>query len=135
MYTEIRWQQRWQNFSKAYLLLQRIVQQDSRSEAEQMGLIQCFEMCFELSWKLMKDYLELEGYQIKGPRDTIKHALQNNLIQNGRIWLEALENRNNTVHTYNAKIAQAIEYKIVHDYSKMFTEIYSLFKDKINEEK
>ncbi|WP_206540479.1 nucleotidyltransferase substrate binding protein [Clostridium novyi] len=29
--------------------------------------MQCFEYTFELAWKTMKDYLELEGFEVESP--------------------------------------------------------------------
>ena len=58
---DIRWKQRFQNYEKAYLLLERNLNIAEPSEVERAGIIQFFEMAFELAWKLMKDYLEEEG--------------------------------------------------------------------------
>jgi nucleotidyltransferase substrate binding protein (TIGR01987 family) len=44
------------------------------SDAERAGLIQFFEMSFELGWKVLKDYLEEEGFTVESPRDAIKQA-------------------------------------------------------------
>jgi len=34
-------------------------------------------MCFELSWSVMKDFLEEQGFnEVKSPRDSIKKALK-----------------------------------------------------------
>ena len=54
---EIRWKQRFVNFEKTFLLLERTVKIGELSEAERGGLIQFYEVSFELSWKTMKDYL------------------------------------------------------------------------------
>ena len=40
---------------------------DPPSDAERAGLIQFFEMSFELAWKVLKDYLEVEGFIIQSP--------------------------------------------------------------------
>ena len=37
-----------------------------------MALIQSFDICFELAWKVQKDYLKYLGFDIAGPRDAIK---------------------------------------------------------------
>lgn len=37
-----------------------------------MALIQAYEICFELPWKVQKDYLKYLGFDIAGPRDAIK---------------------------------------------------------------
>ena len=105
MYKEIRWKQRFENYEKAYRTLSKYIDTELDSEIEKAGLIQFFEMTFELSWKVMKDFLENQGYDVKGPRDAIKLAFQIDLINNGHIWLDALEERNMTVHTYDEQLA------------------------------
>lgn len=71
---EIRWKQRFKNFEKSYKLLKKYSNQDIKTELERAGIIQFFEMTFELAWKVLKDYLELEGYIVKSPRETVEQA-------------------------------------------------------------
>ncbi|WP_200086690.1 HI0074 family nucleotidyltransferase substrate-binding subunit [Salicibibacter cibi] len=63
---------------------------------ERAGLIQLFEVTFELAWKVFKDYLEAEGYIMKSPRQTIKQAFQMGIIEDGHTWIDALSDRNLT---------------------------------------
>ena len=109
---DIRWQQRLHHFRKAFLLLEQSISIEVPSEVEWAGMIQFFEMSFELGWKVLKDYLEEEGFQINCPRVAIKQAFQAGLIEDGRIWLEALQDRNLTIHTYEETIALAVEKRI-----------------------
>ena len=129
---DIRWKQRFQNFEKAYLLLEESMAIDTPSITERAGLIQFFQMTFELSWNLIKDYLQHEGYNIKTPRDAIKQAFQSELIQDGHVWIDALGDRNLTVHTYDEKTAVEVEEKIKGKYYPALKELYTLFKGKIN---
>lgn len=102
---EIRWKQRFQNFKKAFLLLEKYIDISEPSEIERAGIIQFFEMTFELSWRLMKDYLEDKGFILQSPRDSIKQAMQSGIIDDGHIWINALNDRNLTVHTYDEETA------------------------------
>ena len=68
---DIRWKQRFENFNKSYKLIEKYSKQQITSELEKAGIIQFFEMSFELAWKVLKDYLEAEGYVVKSPRETI----------------------------------------------------------------
>ena len=106
---DIRWRQRFTNFEKAVGALERTIQIDPLSEAERGGLIQFFEVAFELAWKTMKDYLEADGFDVRSPRDTLKQAFQNGLVKEGHQWLEALEHRNLTAHTYDEAASIAVE--------------------------
>lgn len=128
---DIRWIQRFSNFERAFLLLQDSLKTEQLSILERAGLIQFFEMTFELSWKLLKDYEEIEGFIVKTPREAIKQAFQSGLINNGHDWIDALQDRNLTAHTYNEETAIAVEAKIRNKYFQLLLEIYEYFKNKI----
>jgi nucleotidyltransferase substrate binding protein (TIGR01987 family) len=81
-----------ENYCKALQLLQSSMYIDVPSEVERAGMIHFFEITFELSWKLMKDYFEEEGIQeIAAPKQIIKKAFEIGLIENGHHWLDAIE--------------------------------------------
>lgn len=79
----IRWQQRFRQFEKAFALLQAAIAINKPSVVERAGLIQFFEMAFDLAWKLLKDFEEAEGFSVKSPRDAIKQAFQAGIINQG----------------------------------------------------
>ncbi len=128
---DIRWIQRFSNFERAFLLLQDALKTEQLSILERAGLIQFFEMTFELAWKLLKDYEEVEGLNAKTPREAIKQAFQSGLINNGHDWIDALQDRNLTSHTYNEETAIAVEAKIRDKYFQLLEEVYAYFKNKI----
>lgn len=70
--------------------------------------IQRFEYCFELAWKLMQSVARVKGTEVYNPRDSIRTAAQNNLIDNAEIWFEFLKSRNTTVHIYNQEVANQV---------------------------
>lgn len=115
-YYQKRWQQRFQNFERAFLLLEEATHIKKPSVVESAGMIQFFEMTFELGWKVLKDYLEEGGYIVKSPREAIKLAFQQSIVLNGEQWLQALGDRNLTVHIYNETQAEQIEKHIRCDY-------------------
>lgn len=128
---EIRWKQRFQNYERAFLLLSNYIKIEKPSEIERAGGIQFFEMCFELSWKVMKDYLESEGYEVNSPRNSIKQAFQSGLIKDGHEWLDGLDDRNLTVHTYDEKTAEEINGKIKNKYFPLLKEFYEKLKGEL----
>jgi nucleotidyltransferase substrate binding protein (TIGR01987 family) len=89
-----------------------------------------FEMSFELAWKMLKDYLEEEGFTVVSPRDAIKQAFQAGLLEDGHVWIEALKDRNLTVHTYEEKIALAVEQKIREAYFPALQTLFRKFSEK-----
>ncbi len=113
---DIRWQQRYSNFSRAFKFLKNSLNIEEPSDTERAGIIQFYEVAFELAWKTLKDYLTNEGYLVKTPRDTIKTAFQNEFISDGHAWLEALISRNLAAHTYDEKMAKEMVYKIRNRY-------------------
>lgn len=128
---DIRYKQRFENFEKSYLLLEKSLQIKEPSIVEKAGVIQFFETTFELAWKLLKDYEEYLGYEVKSPREAIKRAFNIEIISNGSLWLEALIDRNLTVHTYDESIANEVYIKILDDYFYLLEELYLKFKDEL----
>lgn len=124
---DIRWKQRYQQYNNAFSLLQQAIAIEHPSVVERAGIIQFFEMAFELSWKLLKDYLQAEGYSTNSPRDAIKQAYQSELIDNGHAWIKALEDRNLTTHTYNEDVAQKVEQQIRQEYYPLLAELQESF--------
>jgi len=120
----IRWKQRFENLTRSFGLFKRICAIENPSEAELMGLIQSFEIVFELSWKTVKDYLEAEGYQVASPREVIKQAFQNEILEDGSLWLEALTSRNQMAHLYDEKIAERVTTQIKEQYLPMIKQLH-----------
>ncbi len=135
---DIRWKQRYENFKKATGQLSEFIEKEKLNKFEVQGLIQCFEYTFELAWKTMKDYLETEGFIVKSPRNTIKTALQVQLISDGHTWIDALEKRNLMAHTYDENRAKEAEILIRDKYYQVITELCSclgkIFEEGCSEE-
>ena len=127
---DTRWRQRFVNFEKSYKLLNKFINKPIETELERAGIIQFFEVSFELSWKLMKDYLEAQELQTKSPREAIKQAFQIGLIDDGHVWIDALTDRNLTVHTYDEKLAEKMVKDIIYIY---FPELKKLYGKLIEE--
>ncbi len=126
--SDVRWKQRFQNYEKAFRLLSKLVALKKPTEGERMGIIQAFEMSFELAWKMMGDYLKEKGYTEKSPKDILKQAFHDGILQDGHVWIEALEHRNETVHVYDKKKAKEIEKKIKKTYTPALKDLYEYFK-------
>lgn len=95
------------------------------------GIIQRFEFVFELSWKLMKGYLEYDGIEVNSPRGAFREAFKVELIENGTAWIKMMENRNRTSHTYNQDTAWEIYDKIKKEYIVLFQEFFKTIDEKI----
>lgn len=99
-----RFRQRFEVFDKAFLNLDELKVCDfsSFSTLEKEGIIQRFEILVGLSWKVLKDFLENEGFLIASPKDAIRQAFSSKLfgVDIADKWLESLNIRNLTSHTY-----------------------------------
>lgn len=125
MDVDVRWKQRFQNFDKAFKRLTdaiQIIRNDPDNVLLQAGLIQTYEFTFELAWKTLKDYLEMEGFTVPSLRATLRQAFQCGYIQQGDVWLKALNDRNLTAHTYDDEVAKEVIADIQQTY-------YFLLKD------
>ena len=123
--TDIRWVQRFDNFKRAFARLADAAAQAKErklSELEEQGLIQAFEYTHELAWNTLKDFLEARGTVVKiyGSRDATREAFAADLIENGEAWMKMIEHRNESSHTYNQKIADAIAEAILTRYVAEF---------------
>ena len=106
---DIRWHQRFINFSKAIKQLERFIAEQELNEMEKQGLIKAFEYTYELSWKTLQDLLKEKGYNnILGPRPVIEQSFQNGYISDGREWMQMHKSRNLASHTYDEATAEEI---------------------------
>ena len=122
MSEDIRWIQRLDNYQRALTHLQSAVElmaQRELSQLEKQGVIQAFEFCWELAWKLMKDYLQWQGIAgLSGARDAIREAFRQGLIDDGQVWMAMLQDRNRTSHTYNETTMLELLHAISSDYAE-----------------
>ncbi len=133
--SDIRWKQRFDNFNKALLLLQSALENGSEklSLLEKEGALQRFEFTFELSWKLMKDYLENEGLVISPvtPKNTIKQAFASKIIGDGQLWIDMLLSRNLMSHTYDFIKFEAIAKDVEIKYLPALADLREFFLRKL----
>lgn len=128
---DVRWKQRFDNFQRALHQLRLAIQlkeQRPLSDLEQQGLIQGFEFTHELAWNVLKDYLEMEGIQgLVGSRSTAREAFKRGLVRDGEVWMDMIEKRNLSSHTYNQAIAETLAVAIVERYYPAFLELQQRF--------
>lgn len=90
------------------------------------GLVGLYEICFEQSWKMMKEVLESHGYEegaTGSPKFIIKTAYKAGMIADEELWIRALQSRNNVAHAYNHEIALDIISQAKAEYYDMFCEL------------
>ena len=109
-------------FDKVLAKLDKALKKDMAADDVYLdGVIQRFEFCFELAWKMMKAYLAYDGIEANSPRASIREGFAAGLIPNAEAWLDMLEKRNLSSHTYDEKTALDIYEHIKNDYAQMLT--------------
>jgi nucleotidyltransferase substrate binding protein (TIGR01987 family) len=131
---DIRWIQRFNNYKKSLGYLEQALQIVNPDIVQKAGIIQFFEMSFELAWNLIKDYLEEQGFvDVKSPRAALKKAFEMNIIENGHDWMDLLLDRNLTAHTYDEQKATDMELLIQNKYFPILKALLNSFKQKLDE--
>ncbi|MCE5341612.1 MAG: nucleotidyltransferase substrate binding protein [Planctomycetaceae bacterium] len=132
MENNIRWQQRFDNFEKAFALLKGAFEKDAAamSDLEKEGVIQRFEYTFELAWKTLKDYLIFNGVSFDQitPKSVIKQAFAAKIIADGQLWIDMLEQRNLMSHTYSNESFESIFDNIAKPYLNELEQLYKWLK-------
>lgn len=133
---KIRWKERFQNFSRAFNLLNSVLEEndiDDLSNLEQEGLIQRFEYTYELAWKTLKDYLEYNGSlnisEITA-RNIFKEAYSSGIIKNENIFIDMMLSRNLLSHTYDFNKFKDILIKVKKDYLPVLSDLYFFFMER-----
>jgi nucleotidyltransferase substrate binding protein (TIGR01987 family) len=132
---DIRWKQRFQNYSKAFALLRIVIEENedilTLSDLEKEGLIKRFEFTLELAWKTLKDKMQEDGVIIDkiSPKYILKLAYNNKYISNIEIWLMMINDRNLMSHTYNFNDFNKVLKALQSTYYTHFEELYIDFME------
>ena len=105
--TDLRLQQRKEQFQRAVQRLQEACAQPE-NEFIRDAVIQRFEFCFELGWKMLRLKLLEEGIEADTPRASIRQGVAAQLLGDGNQWSQMLQKRNETSHTYDETMAREV---------------------------
>ncbi|MGN0599545.1 MAG: HI0074 family nucleotidyltransferase substrate-binding subunit [Oscillospiraceae bacterium] len=115
---------KYENFSRALANLKEGAEtKEPYTVVEQVGIAGLFTICFEQSWKLIKEILDNHGRsdeRVGSPRAVIKLAYQCGMIENCEGWLKLLEARNILAHTYSDEQSLAVIRKLKSDFIPLF---------------
>lgn len=113
-------------FSKALKSL-TLVLKEHKTDIVRDATIQRFEYTFELSWKLLKRYIESEHNVIESSiKNILRESGKLGLIDNVEDWFCYLDARNSTSHTYNETTAEE-----VFDVAKKFEKSAQFLKSRL----
>ncbi len=75
--------------------------------------IKRFEFTFDLSWKLIRAFLdEKKGIVCASPKDCIKEAYRRGLIEYAELWIDMPDWRNRIVYEYSEEYADDLYKKL-----------------------
>ncbi len=67
--------------------------------------IQRFEFTVELGWKVARKKM---GTAETAPKEVVRQMAQNGLITEVELWIDAIDARNLSSHTYNEDVAETV---------------------------
>lgn len=118
-----------ESFKKSLLRFKEILNEE-KTAANQDSAIQRFEFTSELAWKVVQKFLKEEKIICRSPKECLKEAFKFGLIDDDVKWLEMIDDRNLTSHTYDEEKSEEV-YERLPDYLKLL----ELLKEKVESEK
>ncbi|MBA3954319.1 nucleotidyltransferase substrate binding protein [Candidatus Dependentiae bacterium] len=95
------------------------------------SVIKRFEFSYDLTWKLLKAYLETNySVLVASPKKVFRECFDQNFIteEEARQFLNMADDRNLTTHTYSEDMAEQISIRIVVYYEVMRAVLERLYK-------
>ena len=124
---------KYDNFCSALLKLEEIYNYEEPFDNVILtGLVGLYEICFEQSWKMMKDILESHGYEegaTGSPKIILKTAYKAGMIKDEELWIRALHERNNVSHSYKKRVALEIITQTKDYFYEMFCKLKKEVED------
>ena len=130
---DIRWIQRFHNFKRAFSLLSEVIETNEDicklESIVKEGIVQRFEYTFELAWKTLKDKMIEDGLTIEtiSPKYVFKLAFQSKYIDDIKLWLEMINDRNLMSHTYDFSTFDNVLKKLQNEYFPLLRKLYLYF--------
>ncbi len=99
-----------QTLDLALQFAQQIKSNEVQFKIARDACIQRFEYCIELSWKVSMKKL---GSLVKFPKQAIREMARADLISSAEQWLDFIEARNNSSHSYDEDVATKVFQQIL----------------------
>ena len=95
------------SFGKAHSQLTKALAQP-KDEFVRDAAIQRFEFTFELFWKTLQAYCQMQGLDANSPRASLREAFRLGLMDDDSYYMAMLQSRNLASHTYEETVAETI---------------------------
>lgn len=116
-------------YQKAVQRLDEVLGKE-KNDVMRDSAIKRFEFTFDLSWKIVKAFLEeRKGVKCASPKECFREAYRLELIDYDEFWLKMTDWRNEAVHTYSEKFADILYGKLPETFKR-----FRLLEKKIEEE-
>lgn len=103
-----------ENFTKALQKLELFLATPIQDERDKAGIIQAFEFSFELAWKTIQKMVVEHSKTVGSPKQAFQAAFDLGWILEAdqSKWIEMVDDRNMTSHTYKESLADEIVRRI-----------------------
>jgi nucleotidyltransferase substrate binding protein (TIGR01987 family) len=114
------------NFQSSINTLREFLREPIVNDRDKAGIIQAFKYTFEQCWKALQQEAASQGVTVASPKQAFSFSLQSGLIENRneKLWLEMLEDRNLTIHTYKKELADQVIERIRAQYAGAFDGLF-----------
>lgn len=122
------------NFITSVNNLRKVKKPEELSDLEMDGLMQRYEISFELAWKLIREYLinqKVLADESVAPRLVLQEALEWNVIDNHDVWKEMLDNRYEMAIVYNDRISREKSKLVKEKYLPELEKLVTFFEGKL----
>ena len=114
---------KFENYKSNLAILVSAKNEDLNNEFILSGIINKFNLQFELGWKVLKELMKYEGLAVANtgsPREIIKAAYTMYDFIDEDKWLQMLKDRNNLAHIYDGEAAKRLVRTILDIYISEF---------------
>lgn len=120
------------SFEKSIERLNEILKEEKNVKNRDAS-IKRFEFTVELAWKCIQKFLRDQEIICRSPKECLKEAFKFGLIKDDPRWLQMLEDRNLTVHTYDEETADEV-YERLPLYLDLFYELKNSLRKHLESE-
>lgn len=122
------WRLRHNTFEKASISFSELAQMDieNADKIHQEAFVKRFELVVETTKSVLKHYLHEQGStseSLASPKSIMREAFRCQCIQDGQVWLDAIDCRNKAAHVYREEL---LKYTVSFAQKKFWPELQSL---------
>jgi len=117
---------RFNNFELVFIHLQNAINENTlpHSDITKEGMLKRFEYTHVYAWKAMKEWLKSQGVKnINNAKNVSIEAYNNNLIQKLKPWLDMIDSREISFHSFKQEVLESEYKKLIEIYMPQFEDL------------